>query len=134
MNIADRIQNLRKTKGLSQEQLADAIGVSRQAVSKWESEQAIPDMEKVVLLSDYFEVTTDYLLKGIEPANPDAAAAAANDHTTIGDILDKRVLTEENGKKAKKGLRYLFYGFLIFLGIDLISFIIFLIVNGGFPG
>ena len=37
MNIADRIQNLRKTKGLSQEQLADAIGVSRQAVSKWES-------------------------------------------------------------------------------------------------
>lgn len=66
MNIADRIQSLRKIKGVSQEELADKIGVTRQAVSKWESEQSIPDMEKVILLSDYFEVTTDYLLKGIE--------------------------------------------------------------------
>ncbi|MCL2563820.1 MAG: helix-turn-helix domain-containing protein [Oscillospiraceae bacterium] len=67
MNIADRIQSLRKTKGISQEELADKIGVSRQAVSKWESEQSLPDMDKVILLSDFFEVTTDYLLKGIEP-------------------------------------------------------------------
>lgn len=67
MNIADRIQHLRKSKGISQEELADKIGVSRQAVSKWESEQSIPDVEKIILLSDYFETTTDYLLKGIEP-------------------------------------------------------------------
>lgn len=66
MNISDRIQSLRKIKGISQEELADKIGVSRQAVSKWESEQSIPDIEKIILLSDYFEVTTDYLLKGIE--------------------------------------------------------------------
>lgn len=68
MNIADRIQSLRKSKGISQEELADKIGVSRQAVSKWESEQSLPDMEKIILLSDFFDVTTDYLLKGIEPA------------------------------------------------------------------
>lgn len=68
MNIADRILSLRKAKGISQEALADAIGVSRQAVSKWESEQSAPDLEKIILLSDYFEVTTDYLLKGVEPA------------------------------------------------------------------
>ncbi|MBD5395115.1 MAG: helix-turn-helix domain-containing protein [Lachnospiraceae bacterium] len=67
MNVADRIQSLRKSKGISQEELADQIGVSRQAVSKWESEQSTPDIEKIILLSDYFEVTTDYLLKGIEP-------------------------------------------------------------------
>ncbi len=67
MNLADRIQHLRKTKGLSQEELADKIGVSRQSVSKWESEQTSPDLENVILMSDYFEVTTDYLLKGIEP-------------------------------------------------------------------
>ena len=66
MNIADRIQNLRKLRGISQEQLADQLGVSRQTISKWESEQSAPDMEKIILLSDYFEVTTDYLLKGIE--------------------------------------------------------------------
>ena len=45
MNMADRIQYLRKTKGLSQEELADKVGVSRQAVSKWESEQSTPDIE-----------------------------------------------------------------------------------------
>lgn len=67
MNISDRIQNLRKMKGVSQEQLADVLGVSRQAVSKWESEQSTPDIEKIITMSDYFEVTTDYLLKGIEP-------------------------------------------------------------------
>jgi len=67
MNIADRIQSLRKTRGMSQEELADKIGVSRQTISKWESEQSTPDIEKVILLSDFFEVSTDYLLKGIEP-------------------------------------------------------------------
>ncbi|WFR59321.1 helix-turn-helix transcriptional regulator [Anaerocolumna sp. AGMB13025] len=66
MTIADRIQSLRKAKGISQEQLADKIGVSRQAISKWESEQSSPDLEKIILLSNYFEVTTDYILKGIE--------------------------------------------------------------------
>jgi len=66
MNIADRIQHLRKLKGISQEELADKIGVSRQAVSKWESEQSIPDMDKVIIMSDFFDVTTDYILKGIE--------------------------------------------------------------------
>ena len=62
MNMADRIQHLRKSKGISQEELADKVGVSRQAVSKWESEQSTPDIEKVILLSDFFDVTTDYLL------------------------------------------------------------------------
>lgn len=67
MNMADRIQYLRKAKGLSQEELADKVGVSRQAVSKWESEQSTPDLENVIIMSEYFEVTTDYILKGIEP-------------------------------------------------------------------
>ena len=49
MNLADRIQQLRKRKGISQEELADRIGVSRQAVSKWESGQTSPDLEKIVL-------------------------------------------------------------------------------------
>ena len=69
MNIADRIQYLRKQKGLSQEELADKIGVSRQAVSKWESEQSTPDLDKIIVMSELFEVTTDYILKGIEPVS-----------------------------------------------------------------
>ena len=70
MNIADRIQYLRKTKGMSQEEFAVQIGVSRQAVSKWESGQSTPDLEKIIIMSNLFEVTTDYILKGIEPVAP----------------------------------------------------------------
>ena len=72
MSIADRIQTLRKSKGISQEELADKIGVSRQAVSKWESGQSAPDIEKIILLSEFFGVTTDFLLKGIKPVAEEA--------------------------------------------------------------
>ncbi len=68
MNTAQRLQQLRKEKGLSQEELAERLGVSRQAVSKWESGQSVPDVEKIVAVSELFGVTTDWLLKGVEPA------------------------------------------------------------------
>ena len=111
MNTADRIQQLRKAKGISQEELADRIGVSRQAVSKWESEQSMPDVEKVLLLSDYFEVTTDYLLKGIEPAlretspakeKPDARifSIAGTAFNCMGLILAAMVWHEEQTATA----------------------------------
>lgn len=66
MNLADRIQLLRKSRGISQDELADKVGVSRQAVSKWESEQSTPELDKIIIISEYFDVTIDYLLKGIE--------------------------------------------------------------------
>ena len=80
MNISDRIQSLRKARGITQEQLADAVGVSRQAVSKWEAEQSVPDLERIVAMAEYFDVTTDYLLRGIEPA-PDVRAPRTNPRT-----------------------------------------------------
>lgn len=126
MTIADRIQNLRKSKGMSQEELADRIGVSRQAVSKWESEQATPDLEKVVIMSDIFEVTTDYLLKGIEPVK-------ADEHKTMADVIDQKVLTEKNGKRMKTALKWFLIGAGALLAIDLLSMIIYFLVNG-FPG
>ena len=126
MTIADRIQSLRKSKGMSQEELADVVGVSRQAVSKWESEQTAPDLEKVVIMSDIFEVTTDYLLKGIEPVKTD-------DHKTMADVLDQKILTEKNGKRAKTAFKWFLIGFGALLAIDLISMLIYFIVNG-FPG
>lgn len=123
MNVADRIQNLRKTKGISQEQLAEAIGVSRQAVSKWESEQSTPDLEKIVLLSDFFDVTTDYLLKGIEPTNE-------IEHMTVGDVIDNKILTDANGKRMKIILRYVLYVFIGVLAVDFLAFIIYVIIHG----
>ena len=63
MIIADKIIRLRKKNGWSQEDLAEKMDVSRQAVSKWESAQTVPDLEKILKLGTLFGVTTDYLLK-----------------------------------------------------------------------
>ncbi len=63
MILADKIIRLRKKNGWSQEELAEKMNVSRQAVSKWESAQTIPDLEKILTLGSLFGVTTDYLLK-----------------------------------------------------------------------
>lgn len=81
MNISDRIQSLRKAKGITQEQLADAVGVSRQAVSKWEAEQSVPDLERVVAMAEYFDVTTDYILRGIEPAPKKGSSSRVSPRT-----------------------------------------------------
>ena len=63
MIMADKIIRLRKKNGWSQEELADKLDVSRQAVSKWEAAQSVPNLDKILQLSDLFGVTTDYLLK-----------------------------------------------------------------------
>ncbi len=74
MTLGERIQSYRKKNGLSQEQLAEALGVSRQAVSKWELNDAQPDLDKVLALARLFRVSTDTLL-GNESPEPEAAAA-----------------------------------------------------------
>lgn len=76
MTLGEKIINLRKKRGLSQEELAITLGVSRQAVSKWETGEAKPDTDKVVALAEYFEVTTDWLLRDIEPSEPHAGTDA----------------------------------------------------------
>ena len=63
MILADKLIDLRKKSGWSQEELAEKLNVSRQAVSKWESAQSVPDMGRIVQLSELFSVSTDYLLK-----------------------------------------------------------------------
>lgn len=63
MILADKIIEERKKNGWSQEELASKLGVSRQAVSKWESSGSIPDLQRILLMSELFGVTTDYLLK-----------------------------------------------------------------------
>lgn len=63
MILADKIMEERKKNGWSQEELAGQLGVSRQSVSKWESAQSVPDLNRILQLADLFGVTTDYLLK-----------------------------------------------------------------------
>lgn len=66
MNFNEKLINLRKSKGMSQEELGAELKVSRQTVSKWKSGQSYPDFQRLVLLSDYFGLTLDELVKGID--------------------------------------------------------------------
>ena len=64
MNIGEKIYNLRKKKNLSQEELASVLNVSRQTISKWETGESSPDVDKIVPLCNFFEISTDEFLKG----------------------------------------------------------------------
>ena len=77
MALGEKLARLRKARGMSQEQLAEALGVSRQAVSKWELGEAVPDVSRVVAMSELFGVTTDYLLKEGSGEGGQAAGSAA---------------------------------------------------------
>lgn len=62
MNFSDRLKEIRKNAGLSQEQLAEKIGVSRQAVTKWETGKGLPDIENIVIIAEIFKTTLDELI------------------------------------------------------------------------
>lgn len=66
MNFNEKLVNLRKSKGLSQEELGMELDVSRQTISKWEAGQSYPDFQRLVMLSDYFNMTLDELVKDID--------------------------------------------------------------------
>lgn len=78
MILSEKITELRKKNGWSQEELAGKLNVSRQSVSKWESAMSVPDLDKILLMSQIFEVSTDYLLKDDQgevyvPGDPDGS-------------------------------------------------------------
>ena len=75
MILADKLIDLRKRSGWSQEELADKLGVSRQSISKWEGAQSVPDMNRILKMSELFGVSTDYLLK--DELGPESMAVEA---------------------------------------------------------
>ena len=100
--IGNKIQSCRKRAGLSQEALARELGISRQAVSRWETGEAIPDTEKVIQLSRLFQVSTDYLLLDeMEEAQGANFAPAKRDET----------------REKRRGLRMFFGKLLLILGL-----------------
>ena len=85
MKLHEKILSLRKGMGLSQEELAARVGVSRQAVSKWELGESVPDVDKLLALSQIFGVTVDQLLRGGEADGSQgegSSPAAAPESTT----------------------------------------------------
>ncbi len=82
MILADKIIDLRKKNGWSQEELAERLGVTRQSISKWEGAQSVPDMNRILAMSSLFGVSTDYLLKDeLEPEQAAPAAEVSSDDT-----------------------------------------------------
>ena len=71
MTFGEKLQKLRAREGISQDALAELLNVSRQAVSKWERDETMPEAEKIIRISDCFHVTTDYLLKDIPEEDRD---------------------------------------------------------------
>ena len=128
MEFNNKLYNLRKKNGLSQEELASRLNVSRQTISKWEVGDSTPDMEKLIAISDLFDISLDELVMDKQPASN---SDTSNKSDVIGDI-SKNVITDENKKKAKKGLKIAGIVFGIFLCIDVISMIVYFVVNG-FP-
>ncbi len=73
MTFGQKLQQLRRARGLSQEDLAQQLSVTRQTISKWELDQSTPDLPYLAAISEYFGVTTDYLIKE-DATSPDTAA------------------------------------------------------------
>ena len=109
MNFSEKLLTLRKSRDFTQEQLAEKLDVSRQSISKWESGQAVPELEKIVALSGIFDVTTDYLLK---PSEIDELSVK----TVMLEKQQEEMLVRE--KKRSKILRCIMYA----IGIYLIAF------------
>lgn len=94
MILAEKITDERKKNGWSQEELAEQLGVSRQAVSKWESAGSVPDLQKVIQLARIFGVSTDYLLK--DEMEPKDREVAYDDQGGVDQALHRVTMEEAN--------------------------------------
>lgn len=123
MKFNEKLLSLRKMKGLSQEELGMELQVSRQTVSKWEAGQSYPDFQRLVMLSDYFDLSLDKLVKDIDVQ--DVREKNMTDQRVTSIYLDV-----ENGKETvKKAVRVVGY---ILLAIA-ISLIVGFVVHLAFP-
>jgi Predicted transcriptional regulators len=129
MEFNNKLYELRKQKGFSQEELANRLNVSRQTISKWEVGESTPDMEKLVAISDLFEISLDELvLDKKEETNPVASEQIVK--SELYSDIKEHVLTEDNKKKTRKGLKILAIGFGVFVLIDILTFIIYVLMFG----
>ena len=92
MAFSEKLYELRKKAGLSQEELADQLGVSRQAVSKWESDKAFPESGTLIGISVFFDVSLDYLLKDDEPASESKTAVPEDDLPVKDNGRNKQII------------------------------------------
>ena len=92
MSLGERLLELRKSKHLSQEEVADKLNVSRQTISKWETDSSTPDFDKIIPICELFEISTDELLTGNKEAteenvNTYSMSEEEKSHKRIGGIV-----------------------------------------------
>ena len=126
MEFNNRLYESRKQKGLSQEELANKINVSRQTISKWEIGDSTPDMEKLHALSDLFGISLDELVTGNSPV----VCENVSEKSEVLNVLEEKMFTPENKKKAKKGLKIAGIIAGIIFALDFLTMIIYFLVYG----
>ena len=102
--LGNRIAILRRAKELKQDELAEKLGVSPQAVSKWENDQTCPDISLLPLLSKILGVSVDELLSGQKEEAPTVRLLPAGERKDIGDMMIRIVLTNMSGDMARVNL------------------------------
>ena len=117
----------RKELNYTQEQLADILGVSRQSISKWESDIAYPETDKLIELGKLFDCSMDYLLK---EEVTEKSGAQTSDFTEKIKEISRNVMTEKNNRKAKGILKIIGIILAAALTIDIISMILYFLVQG----
>ena len=127
MEFGNKLYEMRKKKGLSQEELAHKLNVTRQTISKWELSESIPDMEKLIMISDLFDISLDELVLGKKSESSEANKATASVNVQA---IGKKVLTPENKLKMKKWLNRIGILLFVILIIDLISMILYFVIKG----
>ena len=128
MEFNNKLYELRKQKGFSQEELASRLNVSRQTVSKWEVGESAPDMEKLIAISDLFEISLDELVKGETPKQSDVSEQVVK--SEFYSDIKEHVLTDNNKAKARKGLKIAGIVVAVIVLIDVISFVVYAIMFG----
>lgn len=127
MTLGEKIARQRKELNYTQEQLADILGVSRQSISKWESDIAYPETDKLIELGKLFDCSMDYLLK---EEVTEKSGAQTSDFTEKIKEISRKVMTEKNKGKAKKILKIIGIILAVVLTIDIISMILYFLVQG----
>ena len=130
MEFNNKLYELRKQKGLSQEELAGRLNVSRQTISKWEVGESAPDMDNLVSISELFGVSLDELVLDKTPEKEQPSVQVVR--SELYSDIKEHVLTDDNKKKAKKGLKIAGIVLGVFLLIDAISLVVYVLING-FP-
>ena len=127
MTLGEKIAKQRKELNYTQEQLADILGVSRQSISKWESDITYPETDKLIELGKLFDCSMDYLLKE-EITEKDGVQTSG--FTEKVEEIRRKVMTEKNKGKAKKILKIIGIILAVVLTIDIISMLLYFFVLG----